>query len=93
MMVMLMMLMVAPRVRGRGGGEGRGERRGRRPVQRLVRAQASVALPPLVLDEQQDVRQGEAAVALAAGQQVRVPFQGLALSRSQPGGVLRVFVW
>lgn len=88
-----MLMMVAPRVRGRGGGERRGERRGWRPVQRLVRAQAPVALPPLVLDKQQDVRQGEAGVALAAGQQVRVPFQGLSLSRSQPGGVLRVFVW
>lgn len=82
--------MVAPRVRGRGG-EGRGQRRGRGPVQRFVRAEAPVALPPFVFDEQQDVGEGEAGVALATGQQVRVPFQGLALSYSQPGGVLRVF--
>ena len=59
----------------RGGrGEGRGERGGRRPVQGFVRTEAAVALPPLVFDEQQDVSQGEAGVALAAGQQVRVPF-------------------
>lgn len=58
----------------RGRGEGGGERGGRRPVQRLVRAEAAVALPPLVLDEQQDVGQGEAGVALAAGQQILVPF-------------------
>lgn len=84
-----MVVVVAPRVRGRRG-EGRGERGGRGPVQRLVRAQAPVALPPLVFDEEQDVGEGEAGVALPAGQQVRVPFQGLALSHSQPGGVLRV---
>lgn len=52
-----------------------------------------MALPPFVFDEQQDVCQGEAGVALAAGQQVLVPFKGLTLSHSQPGGVLRVFVW
>lgn len=79
-------------MRGRRGGERRGERRGRRPVQWLVRAQAAVALPPLVLYKQQDVRQGEAGVALTASQQVRVPFEGVALSRPQPGRVLRVFV-
>lgn len=33
-----------------------------------------MALPPFVLDEEQDVSQGEAGVALAAGQQVLVPF-------------------
>lgn len=49
-----------------------------------------MALPPLVFDEQQDVSEGEARVALPTGQQVRVPFQGLTLSHSQPGGVLRV---
>lgn len=77
-------------MRGRGG-EGRGERRGRGPVQRFVRAEAPVALPPLVFNEQQDVGEGEAGVALPTGQQVWVPFQGLTLSHSQPGGVLRVF--
>lgn len=49
-----------------------------------------MALPPFVFDEQQDVSEGEAGVALPAGQQVWVPFQGLTLSHSQPGGVLRV---
>lgn len=77
-------------VRG-GRGEGRGQRGGRRSVQSFVRTGAAVALPPLVLDEQQDVRQGEAGVALAAGEQVLVSLQGLA--RSQPQGVLGVFVW
>lgn len=44
-----------------------------------------MALPPFVFNEQQDIGQGEAGVALAACQQVLVPFQGLALSHSQPG--------
>lgn len=65
--------MVGPRVRG-GRGEGRGKRGGGRPVQRFVRTEAPVALPPFVFNEQQDVSQGEAGVALAAGQQVWVPF-------------------
>lgn len=65
--------MVGPRVRG-GRGEGRGKRRGWWPVQMFVRTEAPVALPPFVFNEQQDVSQGEAGVALAAGQQVLVPF-------------------
>lgn len=66
-------LVVGPRVR-RGRGEGGGQRGGRRPVHGFVRAEAPLALPPLVFNEQQDVGQGEAGVALAAGQQVLVPF-------------------
>ena len=49
-----------------------------------------MALPPFVFNKEQDVGEGEAGVALATGQQVWVPFQGLPLSPSQPGGVLRV---
>lgn len=52
-----------------------------------------MALSPFMLNEQQDVCQREAGMALAAGQQVLVPFKGLTLSHSQPGGVLRVFFW
>ncbi|TNN71182.1 hypothetical protein EYF80_018530 [Liparis tanakae] len=90
--LMVVVVVVGPRERGRGRGERRGERRGRRPVQRFVQADAPpVALPPLVLDEQQDVGQREAGVALAAGQEVLVPLQGLARNQRQPGEVLSDF--
>lgn len=65
--------MVGAGVRG-GRGEGGGKRGGWWPVQRFVCAEAPMALPPFVFNEQQDVSQGEARVALAAGQQVLVPF-------------------
>lgn len=65
--------MVGPRVR-RGRGDGGGERGGRRPVQGFVHTNATVALPPFVFNKQQNVSQGEAGLALAAGQQVLVPF-------------------
>jgi len=75
LVVLVVLVVVGPRERGRGRGERGGERRGRRPVQRFVQTDAPpVALPPLVLDEQEDVGQGEAGVALAAGQKVLVPF-------------------